>query len=371
METLGARTEWRGDADLILTPPEAWQQPQSVLDCGNSGTTIRLLAGLVAGHPIVATLTGDESLSRRPMKRIAVPLQLMGADVEGDTAPLTIRGRTKLKGIEYTSPVASGQIKSCVLLAGLTADGATILHEPSKSRDHTERMLSALGINIVSKVTDEGVNTVWIKPGKRIPSFEITVPGDLSSAAFWMVAAVIVKNGRVDLAEVGVNSTRAGIFDVFDQAGIYYEIIESPAQLDEPTAAVCIQPNEDSDRRPFSISGSLVPRLLDEIPVLAVLATQLNGTSVIRDASELRIKETDRLVEVAEGLSKMGANVELLDDGMTITGPTALKGAHIDARGDHRIGMSFAIAGLIAEGETVIEGAETRLPRAFLTLRVN
>ena len=359
MVMLGAQAVWRGTDEVTITPPAALKQPDGPLECGNSGTTIRLLAGLVAGRPIQTTLSGDASLSRRPMGRIAEPLRLMGATVEGETPPLSIRGREELDAIDYKSPVASGQIKSCILLAGLTADGICSVIEPSKSRDHTERMLSALGVDVRSKTEDDGRYTAWVHPKRRLTAFEMTVPGDLSSAAFWMVAAAIVPDGRVDLANVGLNSTRSGIFDVFDQAGVYYEVVESPAELNEPTGSVSVIPTHGIDRRPFRISGPLVPRLLDEIPVLAVLATQLEGTSTISDANELRIKETDRIAKMAEGLRAMGASVETLHDGMAITGPTELKGTRIDAGGDHRIGMAFAIAGLVAEGETAIDGAET------------
>ena len=359
MEMLGAVVVWRGADEVTITPPAAWKQPSDPLDCGNSGTTMRLLAGLVAGRSLQTTLIGDASLSRRPMGRIAEPLRLMGATIEGETPPLKIRGSGDLQAIDYTSPVASGQIKSCVLLAGLTADGISSVAEPTKSRDHTERMLSALGVDIRTASQDDGGYTAWVHPKARVSAFEMTVPGDLSSAAFWMVAAAIVPGGRIDLANVGLNPTRSGIFDVFDQAGQYYEIVESPAQLNEPTGSVSVFNPRESECRPFSIAGPLVPRLLDEIPVLAVLATQLEGTSTIRDANELRIKETDRIVKMAEGLRAMGASIEMLDDGMVISGPVRLKGARIDAGGDHRIGMAFAIAGLVADGETVIDGAET------------
>jgi 3-phosphoshikimate 1-carboxyvinyltransferase len=359
LEALGAVVAWRGTDELTITPPAAWLQPQVPLDCGNSGTTIRLLAGLLAGRPIQTTLIGDASLSRRPMGRIAEPLRSMGATVTGETPPLAIGGCEVLRAIDYPSPIASGQIKSCILLAGLTADGMSSVSEPSKSRDHTERMLLALGVDVRSKSDDDGRYTAWVSPKRQVSAFEMTVPGDLSSAAFWMVAAAIVPQGRVDLAEVGLNPTRSGVFDVFDEVGLYYEVVESPAQLNEPTGSISVLQTRGVGKRPFSIGGPLVPRLIDEIPILAVLATQLEGTSTIHDAKELRLKETDRIAKMAEGLRAMGATVETFDDGMAITGPVRLKGARLDAGGDHRIGMAFAIAGLAAEGETVIDGAET------------
>lgn len=326
--------------------------PQDQLDCGNSGTTMRLLCGLLAGRGIEAVLVGDASLSKRPMRRVIDPLTLMGAKIDGQTAPLAMHAVTQLQGIDYTTPVASAQIKSAILLAGLTADGTTRVTEPSLSRDHTERMLSALGASIAS--TDK---TVTISQGRQLPAFSFTVPADISSAAFWMVAAALLEGSEVELRDIGVNPTRSGILDVFGQIGIPVHIANQRTELGEPLADVVI--GESISRNPFVIEGDLVPRLVDEIPVLAVLATQLEGTSIIRDASELRVKESDRIESVAKGLRAMGAKIDTYEDGMAILGPTPLQGAHIEADLDHRIAMAFAIAGLIAEGETTIGGAES------------
>lgn len=338
------------DGSDWIVRPRPLQSPDAPLDCGNSGTTMRLMAGVLAAQPGLETeLVGDASLSRRPMARVADPLRKMGAQIEGDHAPLKISGR-KLSGISYQTPVASAQIKSCLLLAGLFADGVTVVTESSQSRDHTERMFTALGI----AHEREGL-TVRVKGGQSWSPERIEVPGDISSAAFWLVAGALCPGSEITLDDVGLNPTRTGILDALQSAGADLKVSEA-RQACEPRGCVTVSP---SDLRPFTIGGALVPRLIDEIPALAVLATQCPGTTVICDAKELRVKETDRLAKMAEGLSAMGAKVEEQEDGLTIQGPTSLRGAEIHADGDHRIAMSFAIAGLIAEGETVIHGAET------------
>lgn len=329
--------------------PSDFQSPAKPLWCGNSGTTMRLLCGLLAGVGIDAELAGDESLTRRPMRRIIEPLRAMGADIDGDTPPVRIRS-SKLQGIDYLAPIASAQVKSAVLLAGLFAEGSTSVTEPVLSRDHTERMLISSGCNI----HQTGL-TVKVEPG-RPNSIEMNVPGDISSAAFFLVAGALL-GGPITIKEVGVNPTRTGILDCLRSAGVPVGEIPRKLEQGEPVADLYIDPLPDAFRA-FAISGSLVPRLIDEIPILAVFATQCEGTSIVRDAKELRVKESDRIDQIATGLRAMGANVETFEDGMTITGPTPLRGANIRANGDHRIAMAFAIAGLIAEGETVIEGAE-------------
>jgi 3-phosphoshikimate 1-carboxyvinyltransferase len=276
----------------------------------------------------------------------------MGATVVGDTAPLFIEGSDELTAIDYATPVASAQVKSCILLAGLRAKGTTRVTEPERSRDHTERMLKACGVRLEL----DGL-TVSLEGGQRIHPFEFEVPGDLSSAAFFMVAGAIVPDASVGIAGVGVNPTRTGILDVFQQSGLEVALEAERDSLGEPAADIYVR--YTGIGMPFEISSALVPRLLDEIPALAVLATQLDGVSVIQDAEELRLKESDRIETVADGLQAMGAEVEPTRDGMRITGPTRLRGTKIQAGGDHRIAMAFAIAGLVAEGETVIEGAET------------
>lgn len=370
MNQIGLRHEWLGESEIRLMPPPEWIQPELPLDCGNSGTTIRILSGLVAGRPLDCTLCGDASLSKRPMQRIAVPLRLMGATFEGNTPPVRIVGGN-LVGIDYVSPIASAQVKSCCLLAGLRAAGVTTVTEPTLSRDHTERMLRAMGAHIVrsgDNIEEDPLRFTSARVSHMSPSvavhqtydlmpFEFSVPADISSAAFFIVAAAVLPQARLGLLDLSVNPTRTGIFDVLEQAKVPFEIGNLREELGEPVADAVV--GWARDPQPFTIGGSLVPRLIDEIPVLAVMATQCHGVSEIRDARELRVKESDRLELMAEGLKRMGASVETFDDGMAITGPTPLTGTAIDAHGDHRIGMAFAIAGLIAEGTTTIEGADT------------
>lgn len=351
LAAMGLRFERSSDGEVRLDPAATWAQPHSPLDCGNSGTTMRLLAGLVASRPIQATLVGDASLSRRPMKRIADPLRRMGAGVEGDTPPLTILGSASLQGIRHESPVASAQIKSCVLLAGLRAEGETWVREPFPSRDHTERMLEACGVEVL-----RGAG-VGVRGGAKVAPFEFTVPADISSAAFFLCAAAVIPGSRVMMRGVGVNPTRSGVLDALAQAGVAVRLSNERVELGEPVADIGVEAPDQL--RPFEISGALVPRLIDEIPVLAVLATQCEGVSTIRDASELRVKESDRIAKIAEGLRSMGARVETFDDGLSVEGPTPLSGGLIDAAGDHRIAMAFAVAGLAAEGQTAIEGVES------------
>lgn len=349
---MGMGHEWLSEREVRLVPPPEWHSPREELDCGNSGTTIRLMSGLIASRPISATMVGDASLSRRPMRRIIEPLRQMGAHVEGDTAPLRIVGSDRLQGIDYVSPVASAQVKSCTLLAGLRADGETSVTEPVRSRDHTERMLRAGGI----EVREEGLR-VSVRGGARMLPFTFRVPGDISSAAFFAVAAAIVPEAEVTIRKVGVNPTRTGLLDVFEEAGIAVGQDNVDESLGEPISNWIVR-NEGTGM-PFQIEGELVPRLVDEIPVLCVLATQLDGVSQIRGASELRVKESDRIEAIATGLRSMGAEVETYEDGLDVAGPVRLRGATITANGDHRIAMAFAVAGLAADGETVIEGAES------------
>jgi 3-phosphoshikimate 1-carboxyvinyltransferase len=350
---LGTQFDWMTDEDVRIIPPSEWMQPSQDLYCGNSGTTMRLLSGLIASRPLRCTLTGDESLSKRPMKRIAEPLRQMGAEVEGDTAPIHIRGG-QLKGIRYHTPVPSAQIKSCVLLAGLRADGETTVIEDAASRDHTERMLDALGVPISYNFPEHGVT---VKGGLVPSALELTVPGDISSAAFFLVAAALIPGSEVIARNVGVNPTRAGLYDVLLQCEADARSQFEGLEVGEPMASLAVK--FKAGLKPFEIDGGLVPRLIDEIPVLAVLATQCEGVTKIRGAKELRVKESDRIEAVAGGLRAMGAKVEVFEDGMEIEGPTPLKATTIHANGDHRIAMAFAVAGMIAEGTTKIEGAET------------
>lgn len=348
IRALGANVEARDDCVRIR--PAKLSSTAAPLWCGNSGTTLRLAAGMIAGQGLSAVLTGDDSLSRRPMRRIVEPLRAMGAEIEGETPPVTIHS-SRLHGIKYASPISSAQIKSCVLLAGLGADQDTSVSEPSQSRDHTERMLTASGVS----VRVEGL-TVTISPGR--PEFlEVDVPADPSSAAFFLVAAAML-GGPLTAKSVCINPTRSGFLDVLAEAGANFTLVRSEGTDSEPIADICIETRPE-DLKPFKVGGALIPRLIDEVPVLAVLATQCNGTSEFRDARELRVKESDRIEAIASGLRMMGAEVEVWEDGFSVAGPTRLQGATIESKGDHRIAMSFAVAGLKAEGETRILGAET------------
>ncbi|MEI7985195.1 MAG: 3-phosphoshikimate 1-carboxyvinyltransferase [Armatimonadota bacterium] len=348
---LGLRHQELSSTEFRLIPTEEWTQPNELLDCGNSGTTIRLLSGLIASRPLKVTMIGDASLTKRPMKRIAEPLRLMGAQFEGDTPPVTIQGG-QLQAIAYSTPVASAQIKSAILFAALKANGTTSVTEPSLSRDHTERMLSAIGINV-----ERNDLTVSIAGGQQASGFEFDVPADISSAAFLMVLAALLNGSLVTAKDLAVNPTRAGILEVFQQVGVPFELTNERVVLNEEIADVTV--GTAPILRPFTIEGDLVPRLIDEIPILAVLATQCEGTSTIRGAKELRVKESDRIAVMADGLTRMGAKVEVFEDGMALNGPTPLSGIQVDSHLDHRIAMSFAIAGCIASGTTEVQGAES------------
>lgn len=330
-----------------------FEAPERSIDCGNSGTTMRLLSGILAGCPFESTLTGDPSLSRRPMKRIAVPLEKMGARVRGQgdrcTPPLRVFGRDKLTPIHYESPVASAQIKSAIMLAALKADGKTSVTEPHLSRDHTERMLNYL---LVKNIREGDTVSIW---GGQVPeSRDIVVPGDISSAAFWIVAASARDGARLLIDKVGLNPTRIGILSVMTRMGaqLTERVDESGC---EPMGSIEIVGGK---LQATEIGGEEIPTLIDEIPILSVAAALAEGTTVIKDAKELRVKESDRISAVAENLRRMGVPVEEFADGMEITGVEKLEGAEIHSQGDHRIAMSFAIAGLFAEGETIIRDVE-------------
>lgn len=322
--------------------------PEKDIYCGNSGTTMRLLSGILAGQGFRVKLTGDESLSARPMKRIADPLIKMGVSLIGDYPPFVIEGG-RLKAVDYISPVASAQVKSCVLLAGLYADGVTSVTEPSLSRDHTERMLRLFGV----KVKSEGLK-VSVKSGQRLKASDITVPGDISSAAFFIVAALIVKGSKLRIKSVGINPSRTGVIDILKKMNAKIEI-ENKKQGLEPVADIVI---ESSCLKAITIKGGLIPRAIDELPVIMVAATQAKGTTKILGARELRVKETDRIKSISEGLNKMGADIKVSGDDIYIKGPTPLKAASLKSLGDHRTAMSFAIAGLVSEGRTAIEDTE-------------
>jgi 3-phosphoshikimate 1-carboxyvinyltransferase len=325
------------------------REPAAPLDCGNSGTHMRLLAGLLAGQPVVSTLVGDESLSRRPMDRVATPLRMMGGHAE--TAPLRVGGH-RLHGIDYRLPMASAQVKSAILLAGLSAEGVTAVHEPAPSRDHTERTLRAMGVPISA----EGLTVSLSGPVERLSPLDVDVPGDVSAAAFWLVAAALHRTGSVRVADVGVNSGRTGVLDVLQRMGAGVVRARERLEGEEPVAD--LEAGSGRVLRAFEVGGAEVAALIDELPVLAVAASQLPGTSRITGAEELRVKETDRLAAMAEGLTAMGASIRELPDGWEIQGPRHLEGARVRSHGDHRVAMALAIAGLLAHGETEVEEAE-------------
>lgn len=347
---LGVRIEEQGDRIIVHGQGiEGLMEPSQVLDVGNSGTTIRLLSGILSGRPFHSTLIGDESIAKRPMTRVTKPLSLMGAKIDGrnkgDYTPLSIRGGG-LKAIHYTLPIASAQVKSALLFAGLQADGETVISEPAKSRDHTEQMIRQFG----GAVTTDGM-TVKIKGGQILTGTNVHVPGDISSAAFFLVAGAIVPNSEITLKNVGLNQTRSGIIDVMKQMGADLTILPYGDQDFEPAGDIIIR---SSQLRGTTIEGDLIPRLIDEIPVLALLATQAEGITIIKDAEELKVKETNRIDTVVNELRKLGANIEATDDGMIIHGPSHLTGGDVTSFGDHRIGMMLAVAALIADGEVTL-----------------
>ena len=325
-----------------------------ILDAGNSGTTVRLLSGILAGQNFVSHITGDSSLRSRPMGRIITPLEYMGvmaaSDLGNNCVPLSIFGG-KPRGIHYVSRIASAQVKSCVLLAGLYADEPTFYTEPSLSRNHTELMLSAFGGNLkVRKKADEDSVTTILYPGVVLKGQNITVPGDISSAAYFLAAGLLVPGSRVTLKNVGINETRDGILRVIRAMGGDLTVSNIRIEGREPVADLTVS---YSELHGTEIGGSLIPTLIDEIPVIAVMAACADGVTVIRDAAELKVKETNRLTAIAEGLSRMGIDVTETGDGMIISGGR-MKGATIDPNGDHRIAMAFSIAGLVSRGTTII-----------------
>ena len=333
------------------------REPIDVLNAGNSGTTLRLMLGVLASHPDrFFTLTGDSSLRSRPMSRVVNPLRQMGANIwgreNGARAPLAISGQN-LKAIHYQSPVASAQVKSCIMLAGLMIDGETIITEPERSRDHSERMLAAFGAKVS---VDIDTNTVSIKGGAKLIGQEVTVPGDISSAAFWLVAASIVPNSDLIIENVGINPTRTGILEVLAEMGADITYENRREVTGEPVADLHVR---SASLKACKISGSVIPRLIDEIPILAIAATCAEGTTVIEDAEELRVKESDRIVAMVKELTKLGANITERPDGMEIVGGKALHGTELESYDDHRIAMSLAIAALVAKGKTSINRAES------------
>jgi 3-phosphoshikimate 1-carboxyvinyltransferase len=340
-----------GDDRLLTIEGKGFEglaAPKKSIDCGNSGTTMRLLSGILAGRPFVSTLDGDASLRRRPMKRIAEPLEKMGARIESSDgrAPLDIHGGA-LKGIRYATPVASAQVKSAILLAGLQADGVTTVEEPQQSRDHTEIMARALG----AKLEARG-NIVTVEGGRKLAPMDISVPGDLSSAAFFMAAAAIIPGSDVIIRGVGCNPTRAGVIDVLRRMGASIEMLDQKTAAGEPVADIRVC---GATLKGVDIGPEMVARTIDEYPILAVAAALAQGVTGICGAKELRYKESDRIAVMTEQLRRLGVNVEERDDGMIIEGRGRLKGAAVRSAGDHRVAMSLAVAGLCADGGVEID----------------
>jgi 3-phosphoshikimate 1-carboxyvinyltransferase len=369
LSALGVRIERAGDAVEIEGAGLSWTQaPREPLDCGNSGTSMRLLAGLLAGQSFAATLTGDASLRSRPMKRIIEPLELMGARIssEAGRAPLRVEGRAPLAAITYDLPVASAQVKSCVLLAGLNADGRTeVVEARGATRDHTERLLSLFGADVRAELKDyedrQALHVSLETPVSLRPR-DCNIAGDISSAAFFAVAAALLGGSDVTLAQVGLNPTRTGILDALQRLGADVFVAERRVESGEAVGELRVRGHGEA-LKPKStgaqvIRGELIANLIDELPILCVLGTQVEGGLEIRDAGELRVKETDRIGAMVVNLRALGAEVEEYEDGLRVGGRTRLRGARLESFGDHRIAMACAVAALIGEGESELAGAE-------------
>lgn len=351
---MGVKIEDKGDlVEIHGCGFDGLQEPQRPLDMGNSGTSMRLIAGVLAGQNFSAQMVGDDSLSKRPMDRISLPLRQMGVEIAGQTdrdlPPLTIHGNPNLKPIQYQLPIASAQVKSALIFAALQAQGESLIIEKDLTRNHTEDMLLQFGGQL--KVDGKEIRVA----GKQeLQAQEVVVPGDISSAAFWLVAGLIVPNSKITLTNVGINETRTGILDVIQAMGGKLSVSEVDEVAKSATITV-----ESSELHGTEISGELIPRLIDELPIIALLATQAEGQTLIRDAEELKVKETDRIQVVADALNSMGADIQPTADGMIIQGKTPLKGASVHTYGDHRIGMMTAIAALLVkDGNVELERAE-------------
>ncbi len=359
LRALGAEIEGPGPNTLMVHGRglHSLREPGDILFCAGSGTTMRLLAGLCAGQDFLSILDGTPALKRRPMGRVVDPLRAMGATImarDGDRLPpLAVRGASRLHGIDYTLPVASAQVKSALLLAGLFADGPTTLREPATSRDHTERMLRAFGVE-VEVSTKSGL---VLRPNSKLqaPNSNLQIPNDFSSAAFFIAAALLVPGSEICLERVGLNPTRTGLLDALARMGATITIENWREENEEPVGDLVVRAEELIGTE---VGGDEIPRMIDEFPIFAIAATRARGETRVRDASELRVKESDRIASLTAELRRMGAQIEPQADGFTIAGPARLRGARVDAHGDHRLAMSLAVAGLIAEGETIVQGWE-------------
>jgi len=355
MQALGAEIELGKDNSVKIKGKGLYglQEPKDMLDVGNSGTTIRLLAGLLSGQDFYSVLNGDDSIRKRPMKRVVEPLRLMGADIwgrkDGQFAPLSIRGN-KLNPLHYTLPVASAQVKTALLLAGLYATGETVVKEPLPTRDHTERMLELMQADL--KISPPEIKVMG---RKELRGTDIFIPGDISSAAYFIVAASILRDSQIIIKQVGVNPTRIGVIEILKKMGTKIDILNYQIKSNEPRADLKI---EYSELKGIEIKEEMVPLLIDELPLIAVVATQAQGKTLVSGARELRVKESDRIKAIVSELKKMGADIEEEEDGFTVNGPTGLQGAVCESYNDHRIAMSLAVAALLAEGKTIIKNSE-------------
>jgi 3-phosphoshikimate 1-carboxyvinyltransferase len=357
LRELGVSIERRDDK-VVFAGRQKLAAPRRPLDCGNSGSTLRILAGVLAGHDFTAELIGDASLSSRPMRRIMEPLEMMGAKIEATDgkAPLKVYGSSRLNPITYKLPVASAQVKSAILFAGLNADGRTTVIETSPSRDHTERLFNGFGV----PVTTNADLSVTLDGPARFTGGSMRIPGDVSSAAYFVAAAMLLPESQLAIEGVGLNPTRAAFLSVLSSWGADVSTPDLQTERNEPYGTINVRGGLSgtataSDR---TLSGSLIPSLIDELPLLAVVGSQIEGGILIRDAAELRLKESDRLATTAANLRAMEAEVEEFDDGLRVYGPAKLRGTQIDSHGDHRIAMAFSVAALLAEGETAIKGAQ-------------
>jgi len=355
MQALGAEIELGKDNFVKIKGKGLYglQEPKDILDVGNSGTTIRLLTGLLSGQDFYSVLCGDASIRKRPMKRVVEPLRLMGADIwgrkDGQFAPLSVRGN-KLNPLQYILPVASAQVKTALLLAGLYTKGETIIKEPLPARDHTERMLEIMQANI--KISPPEIK---LTGGRELKSTDIFIPGDISSAAYFIAAASILKGSQITIKQVGINPTRTGIIEMLNKMGAKIDTLNYRIKSNEPQADLMI---ERSKLQGVEIKKENIPFLIDELPLIAVVATQAQGKTVVSGAKELRVKETDRIKAIVSELRKMGADIKEREDGFIVEGPSKLKGAVCESYNDHRIAMSLAVAALLAEGKTIIRNSE-------------
>ena len=355
LQELGISIEQK-KGKLFFAGGQTLTSPDKSLDCGNSGSTLRILTGVLAGHDLTAELVGDESLSSRPMRRIIEPLELMGAKIESTDgkAPLKIRGSKKLMPIEYKLPIASAQVKSAILFAGLNAEGRTTVIETSQSRDHTERLFNGFGV----PVTTNADLSVTVEGPARLTGGSIKIPGDVSSAAYFVAAAMLLPGSELTIEDVGLNPTRAAFLSVLSSWGGDLTTADVQTERNEPYGTINVHGGITRTADARTLRQSMIPSLIDELPLLAVVGSQISGGIQIRDAGELRLKESDRLAATAGNLRAMGAEVEEFEDGLFVSGPTRLRGARIDSHDDHRIAMAFSIAALIADGETEIDGSE-------------